>query len=87
MGKKTKYREVQYIVGMSADRITGEAEFFPMVSIDGQDAVRSGAGGVWVAPINDSREQSLSFGAAQSVCDRYNADLQARGLNRLREVS
>jgi len=89
MAKKPVYREVQYIVGMRSCQGSGEVEFFPMVSIEGKGTERACSSGtyLWTAPLTDSTEMSLAYGAAQAICDRSNADLQAKGLNRLREVS
>lgn len=87
MAKKSIYREVRYIVGFDATDSYGDVLFFPMIQLDGCKASRLDSFSCWTASSDDTREMSLAYGAAQAECDQLNAKLEAKGLNRLREVS
>lgn len=90
MTKKITYREVQYVVGNTLLDRGATVEFFPIVIIDGQEhGARAGGDDEpsWVAEADDYHAMSTAFGAALAACDQANANLQERGLNRLREVS
>lgn len=90
MAKKVTYREVQYVVGNTLSDRGDLVEFFPIVVIDGQEhGARAGDGDdpSWFAEAHDYHSMSCAFGAALAACDQLNANLQERGLNRVREVS
>lgn len=87
MPKKETYKEIKYVVGFDPTELPGKIMFFPMIELEGYIASRVDNSSYWEATRDDLKGMSVAYGAAQSECDQLNAELQSKGLNRLREAS